>query len=74
MPRCHGLRGAREMRHCSGHEYQKCCACFSAGKKELVFKLLEAKKASGKTFTEIAKEMGLTNMYTAQLFHNQVRL
>ena len=38
-----------------------------------MFKLLEAKKASGKTYTQIAKEMGLTNMYTAQLFHNQVQ-
>ena len=33
--------------------------------------LLEAKQASGKTYTEIAKEVGLTNLYTAQLFQNQ---
>jgi cyanate lyase len=46
----------------------------SSGKGELVQKLLEAKKASGKTYTQIAKEVGLTNLYTAQLFHNQVRL
>ncbi len=42
-----------------------------AGKEELVYNLLSAKKASGKTFTQIAKEVGLTNLYTAQLFHNQ---
>lgn len=42
-------------------------------KKELVTKILDAKKASGKTYTEIAKELGLTNMYTAQLFQNQAR-
>lgn len=34
---------------------------------------MEAKQASGKTYTEIAKEVGLTNLYTAQLFQNQVR-
>ncbi len=37
-----------------------------------MYKLLQAKKASGKTFTQIANEVGLTNLYTAQLFHNQV--
>lgn len=37
-----------------------------------MYKLLQAKKASGKTFTQIAKEVGLTNLYTAQLLHNQV--
>ena len=35
-------------------------------------KLLEAKKQTGKTYTELAKELGLTNLYTAQLFQNQV--
>ena len=39
-----------------------------------MYKLLLAKKASGKTFTQIAKEVGLTNLYTAQLFHNQVSM
>lgn len=29
---------------------------------------------SGKTFTQIAQEVGLTNMYTAQLFYNQSQL
>ena len=43
-----------------------------ADKKNLVRQLLEAKQASGKTYTEIAKEVGLTNLYTAQLFQNQV--
>ena len=33
--------------------------------------LLEAKQASGKTYSEIANEVGLTNLYTAQLFQNQ---
>lgn len=42
------------------------------GKEDLVYQLLQAKKASGKTFTQIAEEVGLTNLYTAQLFHNQV--
>lgn len=42
-----------------------------AGKKELVHQLLTAKEASGKSFTEIGGDLGLTNMYTAQLFHNQ---
>jgi cyanate lyase len=37
-----------------------------------VRQLLEIKQASGKTYTEIAKEVGLTNLYTAQLFQNQV--
>ena len=43
-----------------------------AAKKDLVAQLLEAKQASGKTYTEISKEIGLTNLYTAQLFQNQV--
>ena len=38
----------------------------------LAHKLLLAKEASGKTFNQIAKECGLTNLYTAQLFFNQV--
>ena len=28
---------------------------------------------AGKTFTQLGKELGLTNAYTAQLFYNQVR-
>lgn len=43
-----------------------------AAKPELVSQLLEAKEATGKTFTQIAQEVKLTNLYTAQLFHNQV--
>lgn len=43
-----------------------------ADRKDLVRQLLEAKQASGKTYTEIAKEVGLTNLYTAQLFQHQV--
>ena len=45
-----------------------------ADRKDLVRQLLEAKQASGKTYTEIAKEVGLTNLYTAQLFQNQVHV
>lgn len=43
------------------------------GKQALVSRLLSAKEATGKTFTQISKEVGLTNVYTAQLFYNQVR-
>lgn len=43
-------------------------------KKDLVRQLLEIKQTSGKTYTEIAKEVGLTNLYTAQLFQNQAEL
>ena len=43
-----------------------------AGKLDLVGQLLAAKEASGKTFTQISEEVGLTNAFTAQLFHNQV--
>ena len=45
-----------------------------ADRKDLVRQLLEAKQASGKTYTEIAKEVGLTNLYTAQLFQHQVHV
>ncbi len=44
-----------------------------AGKHDLVGQLLAAKEASGKTFTQISKEIGLTNAFTAQLFYNQVK-
>ena len=44
-----------------------------AFKAELVGRLLAAKKQSGKSFTQLAEELGLTNVYTAQLFHRQVR-
>lgn len=38
-----------------------------------VSQLLAAKEASGKTFSQIAAEVGLTNVYTTQLFYGQVR-
>lgn len=41
-------------------------------KQALVTRLLNAKEATDKTFTQIADEIGLTNAYTAQLFYNQV--
>ena len=41
-------------------------------KQGLVTRLLTAKENTGKTFTQIAKEVGLTNVHTAQLFYNQV--
>jgi cyanate lyase len=40
----------------------------------LVKQLIAAKEASGKSFTQISKEVGLTNLYTAQLFYNQAQL
>jgi cyanate lyase len=43
-------------------------------KQALVSRLLTAKERSGKTFTQISKEVGLTNVYTAQLFYNQAQL
>lgn len=43
-------------------------------KEDIVFELLEAKKASKKTFTTIAKEVGYTNLYVSQLFHRQAQL
>lgn len=46
----------------------------NAHKQELVAKLLKAKEASGKSFTDIANEIGCTNIYTAALFHNQHQL
>jgi cyanate lyase len=42
-------------------------------KAALVARLLAAKEASGKTFSQIAEEVGLTNVYCTQLFYNQVR-
>ncbi|EFN52758.1 hypothetical protein CHLNCDRAFT_138362 [Chlorella variabilis] len=39
-----------------------------------VDQLLAAKAASGKTFDEIAVDIGCTNAYTAQLFFNQAQL
>jgi hypothetical protein len=44
-----------------------------SGKEALVDGLLAAKESSGKTFTQIANETGLTNLYAAQLFYAQVR-
>jgi len=43
-------------------------------KSALVTRLLQAKKESGKTYTEIAKQTGLTNAYVAQLFRRQAHL
>jgi cyanate lyase len=43
-------------------------------KSALVARLLEAKKDSGMTYTEIAKKTGLTNAYVAQLFRRQAHL
>lgn len=44
-----------------------------SAKGTLVARLLACKEASGKTFSQIAEEVGLTNVYCAQLFYNQVR-
>eukprot|EP01023_Acetabularia_acetabulum_P019594 TRINITY_DN199_c2_g1_i1.p1 TRINITY_DN199_c2_g1~~TRINITY_DN199_c2_g1_i1.p1 ORF type:complete len:372 (-),score=29.15 TRINITY_DN199_c2_g1_i1:202-1317(-) len=43
-------------------------------KDEFVVELLQAKKNCGKSFEQIAQECGLTNVYAAQLFYNQVQL
>ena len=43
-------------------------------KESLVERLLTAKTTSGKTFDEIAKALGVTNAYAAQLFVNQAQL
>jgi cyanate lyase len=45
-----------------------------AHKEQLVNRLLKAKQASGKSFTEIATEIGCTNLYTTALFYNQHQL
>jgi cyanate lyase len=39
-----------------------------------VRRLMEAKEVSGKTFSEIAAETGLTNVYVAQLRRRQAQL
>lgn len=49
-------------------------ALIHAAKASLVAELLEAKKASKKTFTTIGEEVGYTNLYVAQLFHRQAPL
>ena len=43
-------------------------------KKELVTKLLDARKNSGKTYDELGEGLGLCNVYVAQLFHAQAQL
>ncbi|KAK9809534.1 hypothetical protein WJX73_009719 [Symbiochloris irregularis] len=45
-----------------------------AEKKAMIAQLVAAKEATGKTYTQIAQEVGLTNAYTAQLFLNQAML
>ena len=55
----------------SDPEYAGWC---TAEKKQLVFELIGAKEETGKTYTQIANEIGLTNAYTAQLFYNQVHI
>ncbi|KAF8071365.1 hypothetical protein HT031_001449 [Scenedesmus sp. PABB004] len=46
----------------------------AGGKEALVGRLLAAKEATGKSFSQLASELGLTNVYTAQLFHHQQQL
>lgn len=38
---------------------------------EVVERVMAAKAATGKTYEQISKEIGLTNTYTAQLFLGQ---
>lgn len=40
----------------------------------VVGRLMAAKKASGKSYSQIAAETGLTNVYVAQLLHRQAQL
>lgn len=42
-----------------------------SGKSALVARLLQVKKESGLTYTEIGRKTGLTNAYVAQLFRRQ---
>eukprot|EP00928_Gymnodinium_smaydae_P037329 TRINITY_DN25934_c0_g1_i1.p1 TRINITY_DN25934_c0_g1~~TRINITY_DN25934_c0_g1_i1.p1 ORF type:complete len:197 (+),score=29.11 TRINITY_DN25934_c0_g1_i1:74-664(+) len=61
---------------CSATDCLRSGASSSAleAKAALVLRLLAAKAASGKTFDDIADEIGLTNAYTANLFHAQAQL
>lgn len=43
-------------------------------KSALVLRLLAAKNRCGKSFDEIAQKLSVTNVYCAQLFHNQAQL
>ena len=43
-------------------------------KKEIVEQLLAAKAASGKTLSELGKELNLSNVYVGQLFRRQAHL
>lgn len=43
-------------------------------KEEVVSLIMEAKRASGKTYAQIANETGLTNVYVAQLLRRQAQL
>ena len=43
-------------------------------KKDVVAKLLAAKDACGKTYDQLADELGLANVYVAQLFRRQAQL
>ena len=38
----------------------------------MIKSLLAAKEATGKSFTHIGQDLGLTNTFAAQLFYNQV--
>ena len=38
----------------------------------MIKSLLAAKEATGKSFTHIGQDLGLTNTYAAQRFYNQV--
>jgi hypothetical protein len=77
-----GWRGTPQREHscgplgCIDAFVQKLTCAFlgTEEKAELVSGLLAAKEASGKSFTVIANELGLTNAFTANLFMNQARL
>ena len=43
-------------------------------RRALIYRLLKAKEQSGMSFSDIATYCGITNVYCAQLFHNQAQL
>lgn len=57
-----------------GSEFRRLGMEASGEKAAVVRRLMEAKEVSGKTFSGIAAETGLTNVYVAQLLRRQAQL
>ena len=70
------LSGPRALRvlHATSKSSTRLFSQASEKKEELVERLLAAKSAAGVTFDDIAKKLGTTNVYCAQLFVNQAQL